>query len=321
MDQAMSSAKSWLISIAMAVSLVGCGENPRAMTSDHREALAAGCEARRSAGQSVKECERTAITALRARGGAYDFSRLSADERHTIRVMCIPARRQGLLDFDNCLRKQSSELGRTVASPSLAPAIPSKNRMSPAELFEHLAPSVYLVISSKRSVTGEASQGSAVAVTDSLLLTNCHVINANPLVRISDKAGQVGQAEIAIVDEASDRCILRSKTLRLRPIGNLRPPSSLAVGERVYALGNPAGLQHTFTEGLISGLRTRQGTSYVQFSAAITNGSSGGGLFDEQGGLVGITTFVLRAEGQGSLNFAIAAGEFAPQLAELNKRR
>ena len=79
--------------------------------------------------------------------------------------------------------------------------------------------------------------------------------------------------------------------------------SSVRVGQRVYAVGNPAGLELTFTEGLISAIRTIRGYQMIQTSAPVTHGSSGGGLFDDQGRMVGVTSSGIK-EGLG-LNFAI----------------
>ncbi|TAN74284.1 MAG: serine protease, partial [Magnetospirillum sp.] len=82
----------------------------------------------------------------------------------------------------------------------------------------------------------------------------------------------------------------------------------LKVGETVYSIGAPKGLEATLGQGLVSGLRTIKGLRYVQTSAPISAGSSGGGLFDAAGNLVGITTFHLRdAEG---LNFAISVDDY-----------
>jgi len=67
-------------------------------------------------------------------------------------------------------------------------------------------------------------------------------------------------------------------------------------------------LEHTLGDGLISGLRSTKLGRYVQTSTPISPGSSGGGLFDEAGNLLGITTFMLK-ESQ-ALNFAIAAEDF-----------
>jgi S1-C subfamily serine protease len=95
---------------------------------------------------------------------------------------------------------------------------------------------------------------------------------------------------------------------KLTPIASVRQIEGLVVGERVYTIGNPSGLTKTLGEGLISGLRRRNGIAYVQTTAPISAGSSGGALVDSQGSLIGITTFLLK-DSQ-NLNFAISAGEY-----------
>lgn len=62
------------------------------------------------------------------------------------------------------------------------------------------------------------------------------------------------------------------------------------VGETVYAIGTPKGYEKSITRGLVSQLRRRRGTVTIQTDAAISPGSSGGGLFNEKGELIGITT-------------------------------
>ncbi len=76
----------------------------------------------------------------------------------------------------------------------------------------------------------------------------------------------------------------------------------LKVGAKVYAVGAPHGLELTLSEGIVSSLREFEGSNYIQTTAAISNGSSGGGLFDENGALVGLMTFNY-TKGQ-NLNFA-----------------
>jgi serine protease Do len=78
--------------------------------------------------------------------------------------------------------------------------------------------------------------------------------------------------------------------------------------ERVYTVGNPSGLSKTPGEGLISGLREHNDIRYVQITAPISAGSSGGALVDSQGALVGITSFLLK-DAQ-NINFAIAAEDY-----------
>ena len=88
-------------------------------------------------------------------------------------------------------------------------------------------------------------------------------------------------------------------------IPGFRTFDSLRVGETVYSLGAPEGHENTFAPGVVSSKREQ---FLVQTSAPISQGSSGGGLFDVQGNLVGITTLFHR-RGQ-ALNFAIRADAF-----------
>ena len=87
-------------------------------------------------------------------------------------------------------------------------------------------------------------------------------------------------------------------------VGNVE---ELKVGSRVYAIGSPRGLEQTISDGLLSGVRRSADGSFtaLQVTVPISRGSSGGGLFDAQGRLIGITTFTLR-DAQ-NLNFALLA--------------
>ena len=80
----------------------------------------------------------------------------------------------------------------------------------------------------------------------------------------------------------------------------------VTVGQAVYAIGSPKGFELTLSEGIVSGLREiGDGFHVVQTSAAISAGSSGGGLFDSAGRLIGVTSFKIR-DGE-NLNFALPA--------------
>lgn len=89
----------------------------------------------------------------------------------------------------------------------------------------------------------------------------------------------------------------------------VRPYADIKVGERAFTIGTPRGLELTLAEGLVSSKRNSDGVRFIQTSAPILPGSSGGGLFDAQGSLLGITTFLVK-DAQ-NLNFAIAAEEYA----------
>ncbi len=150
-------------------------------------------------------------------------------------------------------------------------------------------------------------QGSAVAVAQRHLLTNCHVAAEAAQILLVRKGIRI-KAELTAADPKTDRCILKVDSPLQMFVGGIREFASMAVGERVYTIGSPRGLEHTLGEGLISGLRVAKGRRLVQTSAPISPGSSGGGLFDGDGNLVGITTFMLK-DSQ-ALNFAIPAEDF-----------
>ena len=190
------------------------------------------------------------------------------------------------------------------------PANYSARELTPQEIFRAVSPSVYLVVAAQTTGAiggGETHIGSAVAISDDKALTNCHVIENQPVIRIVETKQKVLKATVERADRATDRCFLKVEG-RLNPISAVRRVQDLSVGERVYTIGNPSGLTKTLGEGLVSGLRQRGSIRYVQTSAQISQGSSGGALVDSRGALIGITTFLLK-DAQ-NLNFAIAAEEY-----------
>jgi TonB family protein len=117
-------------------------------------------------------------------------------------------------------------------------------------------------------------------------------------------------AYLRFYDKQRDLCQLHATGAAsfTRPVRGLVAMDDLKVGQRVYAIGGPQGFELTLSEGLISGLRRSENgfSQLIQTTAAISPGSSGGGLFDQDGRLVGITTFLL--EESQNLNFALPAG-------------
>jgi V8-like Glu-specific endopeptidase len=180
--------------------------------------------------------------------------------------------------------------------------------LSPADVYKKVEHAIFIVFAAPSLADARARnlvQGSAVAISDHLLLTNCHVVKGRPEIRIvQDKV--ITPAKLVAGDMAADRCIIKTDA-RLEPVSGVRAFEDLAVGERVFAIGTPRGLERTLSEGLVSALRKLSGRHVVQTSASITHGSSGGGLFDERGNLIGITTAGIDGT---QLEFAIAASDY-----------
>jgi tetratricopeptide (TPR) repeat protein len=174
--------------------------------------------------------------------------------------------------------------------------------LAPDQLFTQLAQSVFVVEALNES-GNVVAQGSAVATKAGEVITNCHVVNDSSRIRVR-QADRHYQVVIKEQDTERDLCVLSVQDLRA-PAVSFRSSETLRVGERVYAIGAPLGLELTLSEGLISSLRKTDDGVIIQTSAATSPGSSGGGLFDQDGYLVGITTFQ-KAKGQ-NLNFAVPA--------------
>lgn len=198
----------------------------------------------------------------------------------------------------------------TGIRPPMPSHVSSKD-LPPAQIFQSVASSLYVVLAGQSEehfkLKRDITQGSAVAISQDVLLTNCHVVENKPvIILLQDESADF--ASVTRADPKTDRCFMKSQKLSLSPVKGIRLYSDLAVGERVYSIGTPSGLERTLGEGLISGLRKQDNIHFIQTSAPVSPGSSGGGLFDARGNLIGITTFLLR-ETQ-ALNFAIAADEF-----------
>ena len=190
---------------------------------------------------------------------------------------------------------------------------PEAPQKSPQRLFETISQSVYALsgqVSKRSGPERKVVVGSAVAITKKLALTNCHVIAAAGDEIYLGAGGTTVPERVKLVgaDYPADRCVVEVKYMDLQPVPGVRGFDALEVGEAVFAVGNPMRLQRTFSEGLLSGKRALNEQRYLQTSAAISPGSSGGGLFDSHGNLIGITSFTLK-DAQ-SLNFAISAEDF-----------
>ena len=183
-----------------------------------------------------------------------------------------------------------------------------------SEVFDAVSSSI-VVIRTYDAKGKNLELGSGVVLASELIATNCHVIEDAAKIRVAYR-GKEYPATLQHSDSDRDICILAISGLKA-PAVVIGSTSRLKVGARVYAIGAPHGLELTLSEGIISSLRPVEGGRYLQISAPISPGSSGGGLFDEGGQLIGLTTFYL-AEGQ-QLNFAVPV-EWISELPKRHKR-
>ena len=211
---------------------------------------------------------------------------------------------------------------RVAAALCLAANACAAAALTPAEVYALVSPSVWRVVT--YDVDGlPLSQGSAVVVGVESLATNCHVLAKAKRVVVRHEKTSF-DAKLELWDTPRDVCQLRAAGLAAAPV-RIAPTASVVVGENVFAIGTPRGLELTMSAGLVSSLRknTAGQIVLVQTSASISGGSSGGGLFDDSGALVGLTTLGSVTGDAQNLNFAIPAdwiAELPDRHARLNKK-
>lgn len=153
--------------------------------------------------------------------------------------------------------------------------------------------------------------GSGVVTARATVITNCHVALKGPILEV--RTGKDGfPATVTLADETYDLCQLNVAGGFSAPAVDIGNMQYVRTGQKVFAVGAPQGLELTISEGIVSSLRETSLGKIIQTTAPISPGSSGGGLFNISGQLIGITTFQLRT-GQ-NLNFAVPADWIAEMV-------
>ncbi len=159
------------------------------------------------------------------------------------------------------------------------------------------------------------------------IVTNHHVILDSDAIDVTTFDGSNFTAKVVGVDPANDVAVLKidAPTDYLQPV-ILGDSSKLKVGQRIYAIGNPFGLERTMTTGIISSLnrtlpaKTTERTirNVIQLDAALNQGNSGGPLLDRRSRLVGMNTAIASMSGENTgVGFAVpvdAIRRITPEL-------
>lgn len=182
------------------------------------------------------------------------------------------------------------------------------------EIFKEVAPRIVL-IETYDYLGRFIAQGSGVVLGPSMrekgsfsfpeaqfcdVLTNCHVIAGAEFLAVKTLDGQSAAAEILFFERLRDIAVLRTPL----PIATSDIPLNvgLEIGDQTIAVGNPKGLGWTISAGIVSRTPDKR-NPLIQTTAPMSHGSSGGGLFDSDGRLIGVTTASLK-DAQ-NLNFAV----------------
>ena len=170
------------------------------------------------------------------------------------------------------------------------------------EVYARVNPSTVTVVCNVSDVS--ASVGTGVIFTqDGYVLTNHHVVAGGRDCTVTLPDNVQYEAKYVVGDEVNDLAVLKIMGAGELPAAEMGDSSLLTVGEKVYAIGNPLGveLRGTFTDGIVSALdrdvdvdgRTM---TLIQTNAALNSGNSGGPLINQYGQVVGINTIKMMSE-------------------------
>jgi len=242
-----------------------------------------------------------------------------------------------VLLWPDLLARLAPEAGAPPPAPRVVEARGdlAEDERTTIEIFERVAPSVVYITTLQqvrdfwRRNAWEVERGSGSGFLwdeRGHVVTNFHVIAGADRVRVGLGDGRVKDARVIGASPEHDLAVLA-----LAPGGSLPPPiplgesANLKVGQKVFAIGNPFGLDRTLTTGIISALdRSISGpdgptiNNLVQTDAAINPGNSGGPLIDSAGRLIGINTAIYSPSGASAgIGFAVPVdivNRVVPQL-------
>ncbi|MCM1078076.1 MAG: serine protease [Bacteroidales bacterium] len=231
-------------------------------------------------------------------------------------LLCSCAHKSGHRKPDglSAVRKQarhSSGSGKRSTDVPVGNNNDDSDRLDGSKIFAKYNTAVFMVYTSDGYNT---YQGSGFFINgDGLAVSNYHVFKGtgigNECIKLSGSKNIYKVAEIIHRSEDEDFIIFRVGITGTSfiPVARQKPK----VGEKVYAIGSPKGLENTFSSGEVSQWRD---TNLMQISALIDHGSSGGALINEYGEVVGITSGTFYEGSQANLNYAWSIDVIKPYV-------
>lgn len=193
---------------------------------------------------------------------------------------------------------------------------PGTRTYTPAELFKEMSPAVVSI-----NVSGPMGMGGGTGfIVDKtgIVITNHHVIDNATSVNVKLLDGKwASNVELLVQDADHDLAVLKITTDEDLEAVTVGDSEDVQVGERAISIGNPLGLEHTLTDGLVSARRTYGGKKMIQMSTPVSPGNSGGPLFNLRGQVIGVTTAQIGSYARGqNLNLAVPINQAKGMLTD-----
>jgi S1-C subfamily serine protease len=175
-------------------------------------------------------------------------------------------------------------------------------------VYSHARHSVVTILTYKTGGGSPSGMGSGFYVSPDVVVTNAHVVDGAGYVELKKnlKDKPIRVLEILAVDRDADVALLRASEIGVPLVLSDFLPGA---GEPVVVISSPLGLEKTVSQGIISGFREHNKKRYLQITAPISPGSSGGPVLNRQGKVLGVTAFILEGNHAQNLNFAIPSHE------------
>ena len=177
----------------------------------------------------------------------------------------------------------------------------SAKALTAEEVYNQTINKVAMIISYKDGVP--YSQGSGFFIDKNTLVTNYHCVAGTEKLEFKIAGNEEVYKGAKVIKASPNYDLAIITTKQDFPFVKVDSLGKEKVGTKVYAIGNPRGLEGTISDGILSGKRDNDGVEYLQITAPISPGNSGGPVLNEKGVVIGVATFTYR--NSQNLNFAM----------------